>query len=67
MPNQYFLQMEPVRRCKASLALVAMEGITHEVGALISNGPAVVGGALLKRFGYKLIVDYKDNSVVLEK
>jgi len=52
---------------RASLAFVAMEGITHEVTALISNGPAVIGGALLRRFGYKLIVDYKEDSVALEK
>jgi clan AA aspartic protease len=52
---------------RASLAFVTMEGITHEVSALISNGPPVVGGTLLKRFGYKLIVDYKTNIVVLER
>lgn len=51
---------------QASLAFVAMEGATQEVNVLISEGPAVIGGGLLKLFGYKLIVDYKGDSVVLE-
>ena len=52
---------------RASLAFVAMEGETKEVNVLISEGRAVVGGGLLKMFGYKLIVDYKEDSVMLEK
>jgi len=52
---------------RASLAFVAMEGDTKEVNVLISEGRAVIGGGLLKLFGYKLIVDYKEDSVTLEK
>lgn len=52
---------------RASLAFVAMEGETKEVNVLISEGRAVIGGGLLKLFGYKLIVDYKKASVALEK
>src|SRR3989344_6849747 len=44
---------------RASVAFVAMEGETKEVNVLISEGRAVLGGGLLKMFGYKLIVDYK--------
>jgi len=52
---------------RASLAFVAMEGDTKEMNVLISEGPAVIGGGLLKLFGYKLVVDYKNDSVALEK
>lgn len=52
---------------RASLAFVAMEGVTKEVNTLISEGPAVIGGGLLKLFEYRLIVDYKRGSVELEK
>lgn len=52
---------------RASLAFVAMEGDTQEVNVLISDGPAVIGGGLLRLFGYKLTVDYKVDSVTLEK
>lgn len=52
---------------QASVAFVAMEGDTKEVSVLISEGRAVIGGGLLKMFGYKLIVDYKNGSVTLEK
>ena len=52
---------------QASLAFVAMEGDTKEVNVLISEGQAVIGGGLLKSFGYKLIVDYKEDLVTLEK
>jgi len=51
----------------ASLAFVAMEGETKEVNVLISEGPAVIGGGLLKLFGHKLTIDYKRESVALEK
>lgn len=52
---------------RASLAFVAMEGDTREVDVLIAEGPPVIGGGLLKLFGYKLVVDYKGDSVSLER
>ena len=44
-----------------------MEGTTYKVDVLICEGIAVVGVKLLKRFGYKLVIDFKGNSVNLEK
>ena len=44
-----------------------IQGLVGGVNVLISEGRAVVGGGLLKMFGYKLIVDYKGDSVTLEK
>jgi clan AA aspartic protease len=52
---------------QACLVFVMMEGVKREITALISSGPAVVGGTLLKHFSYKLIVDYRSESVLLEK
>jgi len=52
---------------RASLAFVVMDGDTKEVNVLIAEGRAVLGGGLLKMFGYKLMVDYKNGSVMLER
>lgn len=61
------LANEGITEMPASLAFVSMEGIKEEVTVLICKGMAVVGVGLLKRFGYKLVIDFKYNSVTLEK
>ena len=61
------LANDSIAQSAASLAFVNLEGITEEVNVLIAEGLAAIGVGLLKRFGYKLIVDFKYNSVVLER
>lgn len=61
------LANEGITHMEASLAFVSMEGVVNEVNVLICMGLAVVGAGLLKRFGYKLTIDFKYNSVTLEK
>ena len=61
------LANDTISQSAASLSFVSMEGITEEVNVLISEGLATIGVGLLKKFGYRLIVDFKYSSVVLEK
>lgn len=58
---------ENVVNIPASLALVSMEGVTNMVTVLISKGMPIVGVGLLKRFGYTLNIDFKYNSLTLQK
>ena len=51
----------------ASLALVSMEGVTNMVTVLISKGMPIIGVGLLKRFGYALNIDFKYNTLILQK
>lgn len=57
--NQIYMQ--------ASLALVAMEGVTNVVNVLISKGIPIIGVGLLRRYGYALNMDVKHNSLILQK
>ena len=52
---------------EASLALVSMEGATNVVNVLIARGMPVIGVSLLRRFGYALNIDFKYNSLLLQK
>lgn len=52
---------------QASLALVSMEGVANVVSVLISQGTSIVGVGLLRRFGYALNIDFKYNSLTLQK
>lgn len=61
------LATEEITQVPAALAFVAMDGTTEEVDVLITEGMPVVGVGLLKRFGFKLTIDFKDNTVLLEK
>lgn len=65
---------EPVRladdnivNMPASLALVSMEGAVNMVNVLISKGISVIGVGLLKRFGYILNINFKQDSLTLQK
>lgn len=58
---------EEITQVSSALAFVAMEGRTEEVNVLITKGMPVVGVGLLKRFGFKLTIDFKENTVFLEK
>ena len=51
----------------AALVYILMEGTMEEVSVLITPGTGAIGTGLLKRFGYKLIVDFKNSKVQLEK
>ncbi|MDP2669061.1 MAG: hypothetical protein Q8P07_04480 [bacterium] len=52
---------------QASLALVSMEGASNVVNVLIVQGIPIIGVSLLRRFGYALNIDFKYNSLVLQK
>jgi clan AA aspartic protease len=65
---------EPVRladektvNMRASLALVSMEGAANVVSVLIAQGMPIIGVSLLRRFGYMLNIDFKYNSLFLQK
>lgn len=65
---------EPVRladeslvNMPASLALVSMEGIVNVANVLISKGLPVIGVGLLKRFGYILNINFKYNTLTLQR
>jgi clan AA aspartic protease len=51
----------------ASLALVSMEGTVNVVNVLIAEGMTIVGVGLLRRFGYAFNIDFRYNSLVLQK
>ena len=51
----------------AGLAMVSMEGAENTVGTLIGDGMPTIGVGLLKRFGYNLNIDFKSDSLVLQK
>lgn len=68
--------IEPIRLASGELkdtpcatATAAMEDVMNPVQVLISevNGMPVAGINFLSKFGYKAIVDCKNNTVVLEK
>lgn len=48
-------------------AIVSMEGVENTVGTLIAEGMPTIGVGLLKRFGYNLNIDFKNDSLVLNK
>ncbi|MDP1688681.1 MAG: hypothetical protein Q8L47_00940 [bacterium] len=52
---------------QASLALVSMEGSANVVSVLIAQGIPIIGVSLLRRFGYTLNIDFKYNSLTLQK
>ena len=65
---------EPVRladentvNMPASLALVSMEGVRNVVNVLIAQGIPIIGVGLLRRFGYALNIEFKYNSLILQK
>lgn len=65
---------EPVRladeslvNMPASLALVSIEGAVNMVNVLISKGMPVIGVGLLKRFGYALNINFKYDTLTLQK
>ncbi len=51
----------------AGLASVSMEGIKNNVNVLVSGGMPTIGVGLLKRFGYNLNIDFKNDLLVLQK
>jgi len=51
----------------ASIARVYMEGIGNDVGTLISAGVPTIGVRLLKKFGYNLNIDFKKDTLFLQK
>lgn len=51
----------------ASLARVCIEGIENNVATLIGDGIPTIGVGLLKRFGYNLNIDFKNDLLVLQK
>lgn len=61
------LANETMAEAPAALAFVVMEGVTEEVNVLVTQGMPVIGAGLLKRFGFKLTIDFKGNTVLLEK
>lgn len=52
---------------EASLALVSMEGATNMVDVLIAKGMPIIGVGLMRRFGYALNMDFKYNTLNLQK
>jgi len=44
-----------------------MEGIGNDVGTLISAGVPTIGVRLLKKFGYNLNIDFKKDTLFLQK
>lgn len=52
---------------KTGVALVILEGVKKYVEVLFSLGEPLLGVGLLKKFGYRAIVDGKNNTVFLEK
>ena len=57
---------KPVRMFAGS-AEVSMEGIKNSVEVLISDSFPMIGVGLLKRFGYNLNIDFKNDLLVLQK
>lgn len=51
----------------AGLAVVAMEGAKNTVSVLISEGTPIIGVGLLKKFGYNLNINFKTESIILER
>ena len=51
----------------AGIASVYMEGIKNDVNVFVSGGIPTIGVGLLKRFGYNLNIDFKNDSLVLQK
>ncbi len=58
---------EQVVNMSASLAYVSMEGVANVVSVLVSEGMPIVGVGLLKKFGYTLNVDFKYDTLFLER
>lgn len=52
---------------QASLALVSMEGVTNVISVLVAQGMPIIGVGLLRRFGYVLNIDFKYDSLILQK
>ena len=51
----------------ASLAVVAMENTKDIVSVLVAQGTPIIGVGLLKRFGYALNINFKNDSLTLQK
>ena len=51
----------------ASLAVVSMEGTAKVVNVLVGKGVAIIGVGLLQRFGYTLTIDFKQNTLLLQR
>ncbi len=52
---------------RASLAVVAMEKSENVVNVLIGQGQPTIGVGLLRRFGYGLHINFKRDSLILQK
>lgn len=52
---------------KTAVAMVILEGVKKYVEILFSPSEPLLGVGLLKKFGYRAIVDGKNNTVFLEK
>lgn len=50
-----------------ALADAALEGQVHNVEVLISTGLPLAGIGIFSKFGYKVTVDCKNKTIVLEK
>lgn len=51
----------------SGMAMVSMEGIENIVSTLIADGIPIIGVGLLKRFGYNLNIDFKNDFFILQK
>ena len=58
---------EKITDMQCSLALVSMEGMTNTVTVLIAPGEPIIGVSLMKRFKYMLNIDFRYNSLFLQK
>jgi len=61
------LANEETAEVPASLAFVSIEGKREEVGVLVTKGMPVLGVGLLSRLGFKLTIDFKVRTVILDK
>lgn len=51
---------------QGSLAIASLEGISNVVNILISKGIPIIGMNFLRRFGYTLNMNVKQNSLILQ-
>lgn len=52
---------------QTTFAEVIMEGVMLRMEIIISNGDPLIGMGFLTKFGYRAIIDCKNNTVFLEK
>lgn len=56
-----------ITQVPVAIALSAMEGTLDTIEVLISEGTPLAGIGFFSKFGYKITIDCKNKSVVLEK